>query len=706
MRRALRLRTLLFPGTRETMSSSRPSPLILEWAGPHGGVPPFDLMQVSGMESALEAAMAMKLVEIDAIAHADQAATFQNTIEALERSGRTLDRVYALYGVLSGNLSTPAFRTVERDMAPRIAAFSDRITQNRPLFDRIDAIYHSAAFHELDPEQQRLVWLYYRTFVRAGARLGADEKVRLAAINQQLASLFTEFNQNVLAEEDDHVLLLESEAELAGLPDSLRAAAAAAAQERRMPGRWVIANTRSSVEPFLVWSERRDLRERAWRMWTGRADAGGAHDNNPLVASILALRAERASLLGFETHAHWRLEDTMAATPERVLRLLEDVWQPAIRRVHQEVADMEAMARQLGDGDLDIEPWDYRHYAEKVRRAHYAIDQDMLREYLQLDNICEAMFWVAGELFDMRFEEVRDVPVFHPDVRVWAVSQRDSGTPLGLWYFDPFARAGKRSGAWMTAYRSQERFDGPVTALVSNNCNYVKGRPGEATLISWDDATTLFHEFGHALHGLCSSVSYPSLSGTAVPRDFVEFPSQLFEHWLATTAVLTRFALHHESGAPIPADTIRRLERAARFNQGFATTEYLASAFIDMKLHLAASRTIDPATFEASTLQQLGMPRQIVMRHRTPHFQHVFGSDSYSAGYYSYLWADTLVADAFEAFQEAGGPFDSDMAARLYRHVLSVGNTVEPAEAYRRFRGRNAGTEALMRKRGFVAGTE
>jgi peptidyl-dipeptidase Dcp len=441
-------------------------------------------------------------------------------------------------------------------------------------------------------------------------------------------------------------------------------------------------------------------------MWTGRADTGGAHDNNPLVASILALRAERALLLGFETHAHWRLEDTMAATPERVLRLLEDVWEPAVGRVRQEVADMEAMARQLGDGDLDIEPWDYRYYAEKVRRAHYAIDQDMLREYLQLDNICEAMFWVAGELFDMRFEEVRDVPVFHPDVRVWSVSQRDSGTPLGLWYFDPFARAGKRSGAWMTAYRSQERFDGPVTTLVSNNCNYVRGRPGEATLISWDDAATLFHEFGHALHGLCSSVSYPSLSGTAVPRDFVEFPSQLFEHWLATPAVLTRFALHYQSGEPIPADTIQRLERAARFNQGFATTEYLASAFIDMKLHLTASPAIDPASFEASTLQQMGMPRQIVMRHRTPHFQHVFGSDSYSAGYYSYLWADALVADAFEAFLDAGGPFDRDMAARLYRYVLSVGNTVEPVEAYRRFRGKDAGTGALMRKRGFVEGTE
>jgi peptidyl-dipeptidase Dcp len=686
--------------------SSPPNPLILEWAGPHGGVPPFDTVQVSDMESALESAMASKLVEIDVIATAGEAPTFRNTIEALERSGRTLDRVYALYGVLSGNLSSPEFRAVERQMAPRIAAFSDRITQNRQLFDRIDAVYHSAARHELDPEQQRLVWLYYRTFVRAGARLEADEKSRLAEINQQLASLFTEFNQNVLAEEDDHVLVLESEAELAGLPDSLRVAAAAAAEEHQMPHKWVIGNTRSAVEPFLVWSERRDLRERAWRMWTGRADAGGSYDNNPLVAAIVALRAERAALLGFQTHAHWRLEDTMAATPERVLRLLEDVWKPAIRRVHEEVTHMEAMARQLGDGDFAIEPWDYRYYAEKVRRASYAIDQDLLREYLQLDNICEAMFWVAGELFDMRFAEVRDVPVFHSDVRVWAVSRGIPSTPLGLWYFDPFARPGKRSGAWMTAYRSQERFDGPVTTLVSNNCNYVRGRPGEATLISWDDATTLFHEFGHALHGLCSSVSYPSLSGTAVPRDFVEFPSQLFEHWLATPAVLSRFALHHESGEPIPQDTIERLDRAARFNQGFSTTEYLASAFIDMKVHLAASGTDNPAAFEADTLEQLRMPRQIVMRHRTPHFQHVFGSDAYSAGYYSYLWSDVLVADAFEAFLEAGGPFDSDMADRLYRHVLSVGNTVEPAEAYRRFRGQDAGTDALMRKRGFKDGTE
>jgi peptidyl-dipeptidase Dcp len=674
------------------------SPLLEEWGGPYGGVPPFDRVEVAELERALHVAMKQNLAEVERIAAIGEAPTFANTIEALERSGRALDRVRAIYGVWSGNMSTPAFRSAERLMAPKLAEFSDTITQNARLFARIEAVYEARESSSLTPEQSRLAWVYYREFVRAGAKLDDAGKQRLAAINQELASLFTGFNQNVLAEESDHWLVLEDEGDLAGLPESLRDVAAAAAAEKGMTGRWLIENTRSSVEPFLVYASRRDLRERAWRMWTGRG-AGGPHDNSGIAASILRLRRERAALLGYDSHAHWRLEDTMAATPARALQLLEDVWVRAVARVRDEVRDMEALARQHGV-EIRIEPWDYRFWAEKVRRAHFAIDQDLVREYLQLDNVRDAMFWVAGELFGLRFREVDDVPVFHPDVRVWAVSRLATGEHVGLWYFDPFARAGKRSGAWMTAFRSQERFEREVTTLVSNNCNYVRGRADEPVLISWDDATTLFHEFGHALHGLCSAVSYPSLSGTAVPRDYVEFPSQLFEHWLATAQVLTRFARHHATGEPMPADIRERIQRSSRFNQGFATTEYLASALVDMKLHLEEG-DVDPAAFEAELLDRLGMPPEIVMRHRTPHFQHVFGSDAYSAGYYSYLWADALVADAFEAFLEAGSPFDRRTADRLLEHVLSAGNTADPGAAYRRFRGRDPDTAALMRKRGF-----
>ncbi len=439
-------------------------------------------------------------------------------------------------------------------------------------------------------------------------------------------------------------------------------------------------------------------------MFVDRGDGGGQHDNNAIVAEILALRAERARLLGYETHAHWRLENAMAGTPERAMELMEAVWTPAVARVREEVADMQALADTEGAG-ITIEPWDYRYYAEKVRQARYDLDANEVKPYLQMDRLREGMFWVAGELFGFAFAPAAGVPVFHPDVAVWEVTDRTSGRHVGLWYFDPYARAGKRSGAWMNAYRTQERFDGEVTTLVSNNSNFVQGRPGEPVLISWDDARTLFHEFGHALHGLASSVRYPSLAGTSVPRDYVEFPSQLLEHWLATPEVLQRFAVHHETGEPIPQALVDRIERAATFNQGFATIEYLSSALVDMRLHLAGARPIDPDAFERETLVELGMPREIVMRHRTPQFQHVFGSDGYSAGYYSYLWSDVLTADAYGAFTEAGGPYDRAVAERLVRHVFSSGNTVDPAAAYRAFRGRDARVEALMQKRGFPAGS-
>jgi peptidyl-dipeptidase Dcp len=678
------------------------NPLLAKWEGPYGGVPPFDKVQVALFKPALEAAMTEQLAEVDKIAGNTAAPDFDNTIAALERAGSAYDRASTLYFIWASNMSTPEFQTVQREMAPRLAAFQDKITGNEALFKRIDAVYNSPAKSKLTPEQQRLAWLYYTNFVRAGARLKPEAKARLSQINQQLAGLFTKFSQNVLAEETDQFMVLK-EADLAGLPQSIRDAAAAAAEAKKQPpGSFVIINTRSSVDPFLTYSDNRELREKAWRMFINRGDNGGEHDNNATITEILQLRAERANLLGYKTHAHWRLENAMAKTPERAVELMEAVWKPAVARVHEEVADMQALADKEG-AKIKIEPWDYRYYMEKVRKAKYDLDQNEIKPYLQLEKLREGIFWVAGELFNFNFTTVTNVPVAHPDIRVWEVTDKTSKRHIGLWYFDPYARAGKRSGAWMNAYRSQERMDGEITTIVSNNSNFVKGKPGEPVLISWDDATTMFHEFGHALHGLNSNVTYPSLSGTAVPRDYVEFPSQLLEHWLSTPQVLQKFALHYQTGKPIPQELVDKITRSATFNQGFATVEYLSAALVDMKLHLAGDKKIDPDAFERETLAQLGMPKEIVMRHRTPHFLHVFGSDGYSAGYYSYLWSDVITADAFGAFVEGKGAYDREVAERLRKNVFSVGNTIDPADAYRAFRGRDPKIDALMKKRGFTA---
>ena len=676
------------------------NPLLAKWEGPYGGVPPFDRVQIALFKPALEAAMAEQLKEIEQIAANPAAPDFANTIAALERAGDTLDRVTTVYGVWGATMSGPEYQAVQREMAPRLAAFTDQITQNEALFKRIETVYNSPEKAKLNPEQQRVAWLYYTNFVRAGARLNADSKKRLSQINQQLAGLYTKFSQNVLAEETDQFIVLKSEEELAGLPQSLRDAAAAAAETKKQPGTWVIMNTRSSIDPFLTYSDRRDLREKAWRMFVNRGDNGGEHDNNAIITEILQLRAERAKLLGYATHAHWRLENSMAKTPERAMELMEAVWKPAVARVHEEVADMQALADKEG-AKIKIEPWDYRYYMEKVRKAKYDLDQNEVKPYLQLEKLREGIFWVAGELFNFNFTPVTNVPVAHPDIRVWEVTDKTSKKHIGLWYFDPYARAGKRSGAWMNAYRVQERVNGEITTIVSNNSNFVKGKPGEPVLISWDDATTMFHEFGHALHGLNSNVTYPSVAGTAVARDYVEFPSQLLEHWLSTPEVLQRFALHYQTGKPIPQELVNKITRSSTFNQGFATVEYLSAALVDMKLHLAGDKKIDADAFERETLAQLGMPKEIVMRHRTPQFLHVFSSDSYSAGYYSYLWSDVLTADAFGAFVEGKGPYDRAVAERLRKYVFSVGNTTDPAEGYRAFRGRDPKIDALMKKRGF-----
>ena len=680
------------------------NPLLAPWTGPYGGVPPFDKVKVEQFKPALEASMAEALAEIDTIASDPAPPTFANTIAALEGTGRTLDRVSNVFGIYSSTMSTPDFQKVEEEMAPRLAAFSDQITQNEKLFKRIAAVYDTREGAGLTPEQKRLVWLDYTNFVRAEARLDPAAKKRVAEINQRLATLYTKFSQNLLADETDYVLFLDQESDLAGLPDSLRSAAAAAAEERGKKGQWAILNTRSSMEPFLTYSDRRDLREKVWRTYYSRGDHGDAHDNNAIITEILKLRAERAKLLGYQTHAHWRLENTMARTPERAMELMEAVWKPAVARVHEEVADMQAIADK-GGAKIKIEPWDYRYYAEKVRKGKYDLDQNEVKPYLQLEKLREGMFWVAGQLFGFQFTPVTDLPTVLPDVRVYKVTDA-KGTLVGLWYFDPYARPGKQSGAWMNAYRNQEKFERPVTTIVSNNTNFVKGKPGEPILISWDDATALFHEFGHALHGLNSNVNYPSLSGTSVARDYVEFPSQLLEHWLSTPEVLNRFALHYHTGTPIPPALVEKIKKASTFNEGFATVEYLASALVDMKLHLAGDQTIDPREFEKKTLAELGMPSEIVMRHRTPQFGHVFSGDGYSAGYYSYIWSDTLSADAWEAFTEAGGPYDKAVAKRLHDDIFAIGNTVDPADAYRAFRGRDPGIAALMRKRGFPVPAE
>ena len=675
--------------------------MLAAWNGPRGGAPPFADVQVADFTAAIENAMGEKRREVAAITAEAAPPTFANTIAALEDAGRALDRVLTLYGVWSSTMSTKELQAIESTLEPKLAAFDDEIMQDARLFSRIEAVYLGPEKATLTGEQQRLVWLLHFWFVRAGAKLDDAGKQRMSAINQRLASLYTTFKQNLLADEEGPVTII-GEADAQPLPDSVRAGAAAAAEARGLAGQWAITNTRSAVEPLLTYSPNRALRETVFRTYAHRGDNGDAHDNKATITEIARLRAERAALLGFATHAHFSLEDTMAKMPERAMALLEAVWRPAVARVREEVAAMQKLAAAEGNHE-PIAPWDYRYYAEKVRRATYDVDEELVKPYLQLEKLREGMFWVAEQLFGYRFTAIGDVPVYHPDVRVWEVNDVASGRLVGLWYFDPYARAGKQSGAWMSSYRKQEAFGRPITAIVSNNANFVKGRAGEAVLVSWDDARTLFHEFGHALHGLSSNVRYPSLGGTAVARDYVEFPSQLLESWLPTRDLLGRFAVHHQTGAPLPLELIEKIEKAATFNQGFHTVEYLAAAIVDMKLHLAGNVAIDPAAFERETLAAIGMPKEIVMRHRMPQFSHAFSGDAYAAGYYCYLWADTLSTDAFDAFLEASGPFDREVARRLREHVLSVGNTIDPTEGYRAFRGHDAGVAALLRKRGFPA---
>jgi peptidyl-dipeptidase Dcp len=679
------------------------NPVLAPWDGPYGGGPAFDKVRVEHFEPALDEAMARYRAEIATIVANPEPPTFANTLEALERSGRDYRQATSLMGTFTSTMNTPAMQAVQRTAAPRLAAFRDEIMHNRPLFERIRAVYDARETSGLNPEQQRLADVVMRRFTRQGAALPDAEKHRLAEINQRLASLYTAFSQNILADEEGLSLVLESEADLAGLPTDLIEAAAASAEQRGLKGKWVIANTRSSMDPFITFSERRDLREKALAMWASRGDNPGDHDNNPIMTEVLKLRVEKARLLGFETFAHWVADGQMAKTPDAAMALLRQVWTPAVARAREEIAEMAPIVAAEGSNE-PLEAWDYRYYAEKLRKAKYDLSDDEVKPYLQLSKLRDGMFWAAGELFGLTFTQVHDLPVYHPDVDVFEVTK--DGERVGLWYFDLYARPGKSSGAWMSEYRTQQKLAG-VTPIISNNSNFMPAAPGEPVLISWTDAVTLFHEFGHGLHGLNSAVTYPSLAGTSVVRDFVELPSQLNERWLPTPELLSRFAVHFETGEPMPAALTDKVLAAQNFRQGFNTTEYLACAILDLEAHLGADEALDARDFEREALERLGMPREIILRHRLPHFSHVFSGESYAAGYYNYIWADALSADAAEAFAEApGGFYDRDLAKRLLDEVLSIGNTVEAAEAYRRFRGRDYGTDALMRSRGFATVSE
>ncbi len=675
--------------------------LLQEWTGPYGGVPAFDKMQVADIQSAVEQGMKENLEEIDAIANSTEAPTFENTIEAMERSGSTLDNVFTYYGILSSNMSSPEFREVQATLAPKLSEFSSKISQNQKLFERIKTVYENAQKKPLEDDQQRVVDLIYKGFAMRGAALNEDKKARYAAIDKELSTLYNTFSDNVLHDEENYVTYLD-DTQLGGLSEGYIKSAAAIAKSKGQEGKYAITNTRSSMDPFLTYSTERALRKQVWTNYYSRGDNNDEYDNKALIAEILKLRRERVELLGHKNYAEWRLQNRMAKTPENAMQLMEAVWPAAIGRVAEEVADMQAIADANGD-IITIEPWDYRYYAEKVRVAKYDLNSDEVKQYLQLDKLREAMFYVAGRLFNYKFEPVPEgsVPVFHEDVKVWEVTDLDSGEHIGLWYLDPFAREGKRSGAWATTYRSHTTFDGKKTVLASNNSNFIKAAPGEAVLISWDDAETFFHEFGHALHFFSSNVKYPTLNGGV--RDYTEFQSQLLERWLSTDEVISKYLVHYKTGKVIPDALVAKIKKAATFNQGFGTTEYLASALMDMKLHLADPEGMDVGVFEKETLDALNMPKELPMRHRTPHFGHVFSGEGYATAYYGYMWADVLTADAAEAFTESkGGFYDEDMANKLVKYLFAPRNSIDPAEAYRLFRGRDAQIEALMRDRGFI----
>ena len=674
--------------------------LLADWSGPYAGVPPFDKVTPALFPQAFQFAIDEQRREIDAIANNPTEPTFANTIEAYEKSGQRLDRVGSVWGVMTSNMATKEYQALDKEWSPKLAAASDEITLNAKLFQRIKSLYDRKASLGLDAKQDRLLTRTYQSFVRRGANLNAAQKTQLSAMNQELAKEFSTFSEKVLADESTYIFA--TDAQLKGVPADVKAALAAAAKAQGKSG-FAIKNTRSAVDPVLTFADDRALREKVWRAFVNRGDNGGANDTNATIARIVKLRADRAKLLGFKNHAEWRMQDTMAKTPARAMDLMNRVWPAAVGRVREEVADQQALANKSG-ARITIEPWDYRYYQEKVRKARYDLSQDEIKPYFSLDNIINASYWAAGELYGLDFKEVTGtVPVWKQDIRVYSVTDRGTKKQVGLFYRDDYAAEGKRSGAWATTYRSRSGLLGDDIVLGSNNNNFVKPGPGEPVLISLDDAETLFHEFGHAIHYFQNKTYYPSLGGSQ--RDFVEYPSQVNENWLLTPQVLQRFAKHYKTGQPMPQALVDKIQKAQTFNQGFATVEYLSSALVDMMLHRDADGVVDPDAFEKKALAEIGMPNEIVLRHRLPQFNHLFSSDAYSAGYYSYLWSETMDADTWAAFEETGNVWDKATAERFKQTLLSTGNETDRAEAYRQFRGRDPDVSALLKRRGFPVGS-
>ncbi|MBB3456723.1 peptidyl-dipeptidase Dcp [Rhizobium sp. BK313] len=685
-------------------SQTAVNPALVEWTG-HQGLPRFDAVKDADFAPAFEAALASHDAEIDAIADNGEAPTFANTVTALESAGDALSRVSALFWNRAGAHTNEVIQALEREIAPKMSRHYSKIGMNAALFARIDALWEAREDLGLTLEETRVLERHWKGFVKSGAKLPKAEQERLAEINEKLAGLGAQFGQNVLADEKGWALILSEEADLAGLPDFLRDAMAAAARERGEEGKYAVTLSRSIIEPFLTSSERRDLRERAFRAWVARGANGGKTDNRNIIKETLALRAEKAELLGYGNYAELKLDNTMAKTPEAVSQLLKAVWAKAVERAREEEGDIAALIAEEGRNH-EVMPWDWRHYAEKIRTRKFDFSETELKPYLQLEKIIAACFDVAGRLFGIRAVEQKGVSAYHPDVRVFEIRDR-SDKLVALFLGDYFARSSKRSGAWMSSFQSQHKLplkNGHIGELpiIYNVCNFAKPAEGKPALLSLDDARTLFHEFGHALHGMLSNVTYPSVSGTGVSRDFVELPSQLYEHWLTVPAILKEYAVHYETGAPMPQALLDKVLAARTFNAGFNTVEFTSSALVDMAFHTRGP-VEDPMAVQVEVLSEIGMPKSIVMRHATPHFQHVFSGDGYSAGYYSYMWSEVLDADAFSAFEETGDAFNPETAAKLKANIYSVGGSIDPEDAYKAFRGKLPSPDAMLKKKGLAA---
>ena len=678
------------------------SPLI-NWNA-EAGLPDFAMIDETGFEPAFDAAMEAHKAEIEAIAAEKAEANIENTLAALELSGEYLSRISSIFWARAGADTNEAIQSIERIVAPKISAHYSWLGSHEALFARIDALYQKRETLDLDTETLRVLEHTHSGFVRSGALLSLADKAKLSEFNGRLATLGANFGQNVLKDESTFALILTAD-DVAGCPEFLIEAMASAAGDRGHEGSYAVTLSRSLAEPFLSFSPRRDLREKLFNAFVARGENGGDTDNTAIIAEILSLRAQKAKLLGFETFADYKLERTMAKTPARVLGLLEPVWQAALTKAAAEEADLNALAIENDGLNGGIAPWDWRYYAEKVRTKRFDFDESALKPYLTLDNMIAAAFDVANRLFGLTFEPVQDAKAWHADARVWRVLAAD-GTEQGLFIGDYFARSSKRSGAWMSALRSQHGLEQNgkkgQTPIIYNVCNFAKPAKGQPALLSFDEARTLFHELGHGMHGMLSSVIWPSVSGTSVYRDFVELPSQLYEHWLGTTEILSKHARHYKTGDAMPKALMDKLKAASRFNAGFNAVEFSASALMDMAYHASGDVPADPMAFEKAQLLKIHMPDAIAMRHRSPHFQHVFSGDGYSAGYYSYLWSEVLDADAFAAFEETGDPFNIELAQKLKTHIYAAGGSQDPEALYTAFRGRMPAPDAMMKKRGLV----